>query len=252
MSDITCLLPECATPATRKRLCHLHYQRAYRAGTLDDLLAQYPRPCKECGAALGPRMQANRAFCSDACANRSFRRTQDPSERRRRHKEWRDATADRRREKFLASRPDKACAECGMPLPIDRGNKRRFCDMKCGNAWSLREHRHIRLESTRVRQRKLVGPGVSEADWIRLCNRFAGRCAYCGVRAKLTLDHVVPVSRGGQHSIGNILPACGGCNSRKRARFITEWRLGRSARRPTDFPLIPAGSPTAGDQLPVQ
>lgn len=41
------------------------------------------------------------------------------------------------------------------------------------------------------------------------------------------MDHVVPVSRGGWHAIGNILPACRSCNAKKQRRTIAEWRLGR-------------------------
>jgi 5-methylcytosine-specific restriction endonuclease McrA len=64
----------------------------------------------------------------------------------------------------------------------------------------------------------------SDKDWKRLVNRFGGCCAYCGEKKILTLEHVVPISRGGRHSAGNIIPACFTCNSSKRDRFITEWR----------------------------
>lgn len=64
-------------------------------------------------------------------------------------------------------------------------------------------------------------------DWLRLQRRFGYRCAYCGSRAKLTQDHVVPLTRGGRHAIGNILPACGSCNSSKGNRLLLEW-----SRRP--------------------
>ncbi|WP_227751056.1 HNH endonuclease signature motif containing protein [Microbacterium sp. R1] len=61
--------------------------------------------------------------------------------------------------------------------------------------------------------------------------RFGGRCAYCGVVAvALTMDHVVPIVRGGTHSAGNIVPACMSCNVHKQGRFITEWKYGRSRR----------------------
>lgn len=63
------------------------------------------------------------------------------------------------------------------------------------------------------------------ADWDRLVARFDGCCAYCGERKDLTLDHVVPVSRGGRHAAGNFLPACVSCNSSKNDKFLAEWRL---------------------------
>jgi 5-methylcytosine-specific restriction endonuclease McrA len=56
-------------------------------------------------------------------------------------------------------------------------------------------------------------------------------CAYCGANENITIDHVVPLARGGDHTIGNFLPACKKCNSRKRDSFIMEWRKRESPRR---------------------
>ena len=47
----------------------------------------------------------------------------------------------------------------------------------------------------------------------------AGVCHYCGVKvgaAALTLDHVVPVARGGCSNKGNVVPACLDCNQKKK------------------------------------
>jgi 5-methylcytosine-specific restriction endonuclease McrA len=55
-------------------------------------------------------------------------------------------------------------------------------------------------------------------------------CAYCGAIREITIDHVVPLARGGDHTIGNFLPACKSCNSRKKDSFITEWRKRESPR----------------------
>jgi 5-methylcytosine-specific restriction endonuclease McrA len=46
-------------------------------------------------------------------------------------------------------------------------------------------------------------------------------CAYCGnriPRKNRTLDHVVPLSKGGRHSVSNLVMACRSCNSAKGAR----------------------------------
>jgi 5-methylcytosine-specific restriction endonuclease McrA len=50
---------------------------------------------------------------------------------------------------------------------------------------------------------------------LRDCNR---RCVYCGSTLDLetaTLDHVQPLARGGAHTPGNVVAACGPCNRRK-------------------------------------
>lgn len=49
-------------------------------------------------------------------------------------------------------------------------------------------------------------------------------CFYCGSFDNPTLDHVIPVVRGGKHSIGNLVVACKSCNSRKSKKTIMEWR----------------------------
>lgn len=52
---------------------------------------------------------------------------------------------------------------------------------------------------------------------------YAGNCRYCGERAD-TLDHRVPITRGGSHLPANLVPACRSCNSRKRTRAEPEFR----------------------------
>lgn len=49
-------------------------------------------------------------------------------------------------------------------------------------------------------------------------------CFYCGSPSE-HLDHVVALSRGGTHSIGNFAPACSKCNTSKGSKTIMEWRL---------------------------
>lgn len=45
-----------------------------------------------------------------------------------------------------------------------------------------------------------------------------GICYYCGKKSKLTLDHIIPLSRGGTHSRDNVLFACNSCNCSKGAK----------------------------------
>lgn len=61
---------------------------------------------------------------------------------------------------------------------------------------------------------------ITRKEFLRLSRT---PCFYCGSKNNLTLDHIVPLSRGGRHSIGNLVSACNMCNATKNARFITEW-----------------------------
>jgi len=53
-----------------------------------------------------------------------------------------------------------------------------------------------------------------------------GVCYYCrrqvGFRA-LSMDHLVPLGRGGRSVRGNVVPACKACNSRKQSMLPVEW-----------------------------
>lgn len=61
-------------------------------------------------------------------------------------------------------------------------------------------------------------------------------CAYCGSRARtLTIDHVMPVSRGGKTDFDNCVACCTACNSQKGARTPSEagMHLARQPYQPT-------------------
>lgn len=54
----------------------------------------------------------------------------------------------------------------------------------------------------------------------------AGRCHYCGGQVGsrgLTMDHIVPLIRGGRSGRGNVVPACKECNNRKKSLLPVEW-----------------------------
>lgn len=74
-----------------------------------------------------------------------------------------------------------------------------------------------------ARRARVAGaPGrFGVADWRVILDVFGHRCAYC-LRSdvKLTQDHVVALSRGGEHDASNIVPACSSCNTRKGDRPI--------------------------------
>lgn len=63
-------------------------------------------------------------------------------------------------------------------------------------------------------------------DFSRLKNRLLGRCGYCKVNQANTIDHIIPLLRGGSNYIGNIMPACGACNYSKQHKTLVEWRNG--------------------------
>ena len=59
---------------------------------------------------------------------------------------------------------------------------------------------------------------LTAEQFAQLRKAAKGRCYYCKTKATLTLDHVVPLARGGHHSADNVVFACKPCNSSKWAR----------------------------------
>lgn len=70
---------------------------------------------------------------------------------------------------------------------------------------------HIRLTGGNPERHWKVPP-VSRREVFR---RDHHTCQYCGTTRHLTLDHVIPRSKGGTHTWDNVITACGPCNSKK-------------------------------------
>lgn len=53
-----------------------------------------------------------------------------------------------------------------------------------------------------------------------------GLCHYCGNQVAfkdLTMDHLVPLARGGRSTKDNLVPCCKNCNNRKKSMLPLEW-----------------------------
>jgi 5-methylcytosine-specific restriction enzyme A len=54
----------------------------------------------------------------------------------------------------------------------------------------------------------------------------SGTCWYCGQKVgyhNLTMDHVIPLSRGGRSTKDNLVPSCKECNTKKKSSLPVEW-----------------------------
>ena len=53
-----------------------------------------------------------------------------------------------------------------------------------------------------------------------------GTCWYCGQQVgyhNLTMDHLIPLSRGGRSTKDNLVPSCKECNNKKKSSLPVEW-----------------------------
>jgi 5-methylcytosine-specific restriction endonuclease McrA len=79
----------------------------------------------------------------------------------------------------------------------------------------------LSLRLNQGRRRARMQGVVTREEWLAKVAEFNRRCVYCKQEfpvGKLTMDHVLPVLKGGLHVIANIVPACLGCNSRKGSK----------------------------------
>ncbi|HEY4975837.1 MAG TPA: HNH endonuclease [Gaiellaceae bacterium] len=69
--------------------------------------------------------------------------------------------------------------------------------------------------------------------------RDGWRCGYCGTStSKLTLDHIVPRSRGGESVWENVVASCAPCNRRKGDRLLAETEMALRIRPRPPAPLV--------------
>lgn len=142
----------------------------------------------------------------------------------------------KRRDAIYCSRTCKTASSDRRRRAAGRvDDKARYQREKARRLKYAREYHKLRPDvSKRVRARRRARKKnatsflFTERDWLRLVNRFRGCCAYCGQPSnELQREHVVPLSRGGTHGAGNILPACPSCNYQKHTSFLAVFRYKR-------------------------
>lgn len=101
--------------------------------------------------------------------------------------------------------------------------------------WRLRNKESVRLHDKKkhAKRRAAINSSpekITRAQWELIKSKQGYRCFYCSKKPdKLTKDHIVPLSKGGNHSAQNIIAACNSCNTRKMTSSIYEFaqRRGR-------------------------
>jgi 5-methylcytosine-specific restriction endonuclease McrA len=85
------------------------------------------------------------------------------------------------------------------------------------NVVNCSKHRALKYANTPISEM------LTSAEWLAILAEANGHCHYCDKEAKLSLDHVIPLSKGGKHSGENVVPACKHCNSSKSNKTLEEW-----------------------------
>lgn len=93
---------------------------------------------------------------------------------------------------------------------VNEGNRRYYATHP-----EYAERAMQRWRARRARKINALGDGITAKQWRQLKEDYGYCCAYCGEKKTLTLDHIVPLIRGGKHDLDNAVPACGFCNDSK-------------------------------------
>lgn len=94
-------------------------------------------------------------------------------------------------------------------------------------AWSKTPKGKAASQFQKARRRLVQQTGdLTLQEWEALIGQYP-TCAYCGHpfdndKHRLSMDHIVPLSRGGPHTQSNVLPVCFACNSRKHTSLLGE------------------------------
>lgn len=120
----------------------------------------------------------------------------------------------------------RTCYLCRRLLPVEcftrRSNGKYFSACKDCNKHVLGPRRRMRLHNA---------PGShTTAEWIEVVAQY-DRCPMCQRKwedippppnraSVITVDHIVPVTKGGSDSIENLRPLCYSCNSKKGDKLV--------------------------------
>ncbi len=76
-----------------------------------------------------------------------------------------------------------------------------------------------------IKKEKSKARDIRKTQWWKLkCAK--GKCYYCERNVpprELTMDHIVPIIRGGRSTKNNLVPACKECNNKKKHLLPFEW-----------------------------
>lgn len=140
---------------------------------------------------------------------------------------------DRRRERYREDEDFRARYKRQQQESYQRNKHKRVA---ANRRWYLENRERLREIRRRWRQenpelnkvyhyrwlsrKEGSGDEFTLREWLALCESYDHRCLACGQPKPLTVDHVVPLSKGGSNSIENIQPLCQPCNSEKHVKII--------------------------------
>ena len=148
------------------------------------------------------------------------------------HKAWREANKDRHAAKNAAWNEANKDRRATTGAAWYEANKDRKA--ATGAAWHAANLDKVAASTHRYRARK-ASNGVNLVTAAETAAIIAQPCMACDAPAPSTVEHLIPISRGGAHTIGNLAPLCQPCNSSKRDMTWAEWKYSNRAQAKKAF-----------------
>lgn len=194
-----------------------HGKQKFCSGKCSARAQAIPTPCGDCGKMLDRHDGHIQNHCKEC---RSARRVASKVEAIRRKKE--NDTRDR--EQHIRDREQreallyKICAECGEAFKA-KTKPQRFCREHCNNIAKKRRRQVRKRGGKNVRVPSLGEIYKRDRGICQLCKKRVGRRTYKWPHSRYpSLDHIVPISKGGPDDASNIQLAHLGCNKRKQSK----------------------------------
>lgn len=117
---------------------------------------------------------------------------------------------------------------CRRGHAVPNSQSSRMCRECIELDLAARRERELRLLKAVKERRKaaLAQAGQPDYDIPAILAKQHGKCVGCqsDIRQRYTIDHVIPLSRGGTNQKTNVQLMCSSCNSSKQSKTMEEWR----------------------------
>lgn len=82
------------------------------------------------------------------------------------------------------------------------------------------------IDEAEIRRQRAIARELRKTRWWQQ-KTASGQCYYCGKKTaykNLTMDHVLPLTRGGKSTKDNLVPSCKKCNTAKKSMMPLQWQ----------------------------